>query len=77
MIALPQGYLHIAEAFDSLAIRSEQLCALSKVMEDAAANPNRDNESAQKALWLLSSLLEEHHNSLEALQKQYLKNYRP
>lgn len=77
MITIPQEYIQIAEAFDNLAIRSEQLCALSKVIEDAAGNPFRDTEAIQKAIWLMSSLLEEHHTALEAAQKQFLRSYQP
>ena len=77
MIALPQEYVQLAEAFDNLTIRSEQLCALSKVIEDAAENPFRDTEAIQKAIWLMSSLLEEHHAALESVQKQVLKSYQP
>lgn len=77
MITIPQEYIQIAEAFDNLAIRSEQLCALSRVIEDAAANPNKDTEATKKALWLMSSLLEEHHAALESVQKQFLRSYQP
>ena len=77
MISLPQEYVRIAEAFDDLTIRSEQLCALSRVIEAAAGNPAKDTEATRKALWLMSSLLEEHHAALEAVQKQFLKSYRP
>lgn len=55
MISLPQVYIQIAEAFDNLTARSEQLCALSRGIEDVATNPSRDTEATQKALWLMSS----------------------
>lgn len=55
MISLPQVYIQIAETFDNLTARSEQLCALSRVIEDAVTNPSRDTEATQKALWLMSS----------------------
>lgn len=75
MITLPQEYIQIAEAFDNLTIRSEQLRSLSRVIEDAMGNPNKDTVAIQNVLWLMSSLLETHHAALESVHKQFLKDY--
>ena len=72
-----ENYIHIAEGLDALTVRAEQLHALSRVIEDANATPDRDAHSVQTALWLLSSLTEEHNSALSALQKKFFERYRP
>jgi len=66
--------IEIADGFDDLAVRAEQLYALSRVIEDASEKPDRDDRAIQGSLWLLSSLLGENYTSIVELQKKYLRD---
>lgn len=66
--------MEIANGFDDLAVRAEQLYALARVIEDASEKTDRDDKAIQGTLWLLSSLLGENYTLIVELQKKYLRD---
>lgn len=72
-----EQYMKIAEGLDNATARASQLHALARVIEDANANPDRDDHAVQTSLWLLSTLLEEHSSKIMELQKQHLSQNKP